>query len=125
LLLLTAVFLVHLRRRRNARRAKVAGFVAFAALYVSVLYGWLFWRTFFELRADATRGTLELVMRAPERRVTWPLAEIASISAMPTYKLGYHLVVETADGRLYESPRLDVDEVTTALDALRPLGKEP
>jgi hypothetical protein len=110
LLVLGVVFLVNLRRERLGRfgltrRTRVTGFVLVAVLYVAAIYGWLFWRTFYELRIDPAAGRLELTVLLPERTLEWPLAEIAGLRPVPGSRAGFaRLVVETRDGRRFRSP---------------------
>lgn len=123
LLLLLAVFLlVNLRHERLgrlelSRPVRIVGFSVLTVLYLATLYGWLFWQTFYDLRAGA--GRLELTLLMPERRLALPLEEVESIRRIPGSRAGFsRLMVETRDGRRYRSPDRRRAEIEEALARL-------
>lgn len=122
LLLLAVYLLVNLRHERLgrlqlSRRKRIAGFSALTVLYLATLYGWLFWQTFYDLRAGA--GRLELTLLMPERRLAWQLEEIESIRRIPGSRAGFsRLQVETRDGRRFRSPDRRAAEIEAALARL-------
>lgn len=123
LLLVLAVFLlVNLRHERLgrfelSRPVRITGFSILAVIYLATLYGWLFWQTFYDLRAGA--GRLELTLLMPERRIAFPLEEVKSIRRIPGPRAGFsRLLVETRDGRRYRSPDRRRGEIEAALARL-------
>jgi hypothetical protein len=119
---LAVAFLIHVRKRRDIGPLTIGALLTFAVLAVAVLHGWLFWSTYFDLRVDRGAGTVQLVLRLPERHVVRPLREVTSIHRVPGNKGTYHLVVDFQDGLRYESPQLSYSEVERALEVVRPLA---
>lgn len=128
-LLLAAVLLVNLRHERLgrfalSRRTRIVGFSLITVAYVAVLYGWLFWRTFYEVRVDPGAGRLELTVLLPERQLDWPLEQIAAVRQMPGNRPGLaRLAVETDDGRRYVSPERPASEIAAVLRQLQDVLK--
>jgi hypothetical protein len=124
LLLFAVAFLVNLRHERLgrfelSRRTRILGFLTTAALYAAVIYGWLFWRTFYELRIEPAADRLEMTVLMPERRLEWPLARIASIQEVSGSRAGFaRLQVETRDGRRYVSPNRRTAEISAIYERL-------
>lgn len=124
-LLLAAILLVNLRSERLgrfelSRRTRIVGFSVLAAAYVAVLYGWLFWRTFYAVRVDRDAGRVELTVLVPERRLDWPLDRIAAVHQVPGNRPGLaRLAVDTDDGRRYVSPERPASEIAAALRQLQ------
>ena len=123
LLLVLAVFLlVNLRHERLgrfqlSRPVRIVGFSVLTVLYLATLYGWLFWQTFYDLRAGA--GRLELTLLMPERRLALPLEEVESMRRIAGSRAGFsRLLVETRDGRRYRSPDRRSAEIEAALARL-------
>jgi hypothetical protein len=128
-LILAVIFVINLRHERLgrfelSRRTRIVGFSALSLAYVAVLYGWLYWRTFYEVRVDPGAGLLELRVLMPERRLRWPLERITSIRQAPGNQPGRaRLIVETDDGRRYKSPDRRTAEITAALRQLESVLK--
>jgi hypothetical protein len=124
-LILAILFLVNLRHERLgrfglSRQVRIVGFSTLAALYLVTLYGWLFWRTFYDLRVAPGASRLELTVLMPERRLAWPLEQIESIRKVPGSRAGFaRLMIETRDGCRYRSPDRAAVEIAEALDGLR------
>ena len=122
LLVLAVLLLVNLRHERLgrlqlSRPVRIAGFSVLASIYVATLYGWLFWQTFYDLRAGS--GRLELTLLMPERRIALPLEEVRAIRRIPGSRAGFsRLVVETRDGHRYRSPDRRGPEIEAALARL-------
>lgn len=123
LLILFVLFLFNLRRQQLgyfglSRRVRIIGFSTVSVLYLSTLYGWLYWRTFYEVRITPESDQVELTLLMPERRLT--LEEVESIRKVPGSRAGFaRLFIETRDGRRYRSPDRAAWEVEEALKTLR------
>ena len=123
-LVLAAIFLVNLRRERLgrfglSRQVRIVGFAILAVAYAAVLYGWLFWRTFYELRVEPSARRMELTVLIPERQLSWPLDRIASVRQVAGSRAGFaRLLVETRDGRSYRSPDRRTSEIAATLRKL-------
>ncbi|HSS50713.1 MAG TPA: hypothetical protein VLX28_17375 [Thermoanaerobaculia bacterium] len=117
------VLLVNLRRGRPGP-FRLAGplrawvFAVLVLAYCGVLYGWLFWRTFYDLSLAAGQR-LDLTFLLPERSLSLPLAELGAIRQEPGPKgLGRRLLIQTRDGTIYRSPVRSPQEIAEILGKL-------
>ena len=119
------ILLVQLRRGRPGHfglrgRRRVAVFAVLVALYFATLYGWLFWRTFYDLAVAGAPRRFELTFLLPERTLSLPIADVAAIRQEPGPKgLGRRLLIETRDGTTYRSPVRSRQEIADVLAALQ------
>ena len=125
------ILLVQLRRGRPGLlglrgRGRVAAFAVLVALYCATLYGWLFWRTFYDLAVAGAPQRFELTLLLPERTLTLPAADVVAVRQEPGPKgLGRRLLIETRDGTTYRSPVRSRREIAEILARLGRVSVEP
>lgn len=119
------ILLVQVRRGRPGLlglkgRGRVAVFSALVALYLATLYGWLFWRTFYDLAITEAPRRFELTFLLPERTLSLPVSDIVAVRQEPGPKgLGRRLLIETRDGTTYRSPVRSSREIADILAQLQ------
>jgi len=119
------ILLVQMRRGRPGLLGlqggrRVAVFAVLVALYFATLYGWLFWRTFYDLAVVGAPQRFELTFLVPERTMSLPIADVTAVRQEPGPKgLGRRLLVETRDGTTYRSPVRSRQEIADMLAELQ------
>lgn len=105
---------------RLSRRMRLATFSALLLAYLATLYGWLFWRTFYDLSLVAAKRHLKLTLLLPKRTLVLSSADIESVRQEPGPKgLGGRLFIATRGGPTYRSPVLARHESAAILGELR------
>ena len=124
------ILLINLRRGRPGRfrlsgPLRAWAFAVLVLAYCGVLYDWLFWRTFYDLSLAAGQRRIDLTFLLPERSLSLPLAELATIGQEPGPKgLGRRLLIQTRDGTTYRSPVRSRQEIAEILSRLQGLGAQ-
>lgn len=120
-LLLTAVFAYRLRRsRRGLPRSSAFALALLAVSAIGLAYWWLFFDTFYRLRANA--GEIVLALELPSREVRILRADVARFALEPASKGSARLVIETTSGDRFYSPpgpRANRVEVIERLEAFQ------
>ena len=102
-LILTALFAWRLHRsRRGLPRSSAFALALLALSAIGLTYWWLFFDTYYRMRASAGEIVLQLDM--PSREVRLPRASIARFALEPAPRATARLVIETASGDRYYSP---------------------
>jgi hypothetical protein len=121
ILILTALFAWRLRRsRRGLPRSSAFALALLAASGVGLAYWWLFFDTYYRMRANASEIVLQLELPAREVRIA--RADIGRFAIEPAPKGTARLVIETTSGDRYYSPpgpRANRVEVIERLEAFR------
>src|SRR5688500_15322070 len=103
ILLLTAVFAFRLSRsRRGLPRSSVLALALLVISSLGLTYWWLFFNTYYRLRASGQEIVLQLEM--PSREVRIPRASLAGFALEPAPKNAARIVIQTNEGRSYYSP---------------------
>ncbi len=102
-LILTALFAWRLHRsRRGLPRSSAFALALLALSAIGLTYWWLFFDTYYRMRANA--GEIVLQLELPSREVHIPRASIARFALEPGTKSTARLVIETASGDRFYSP---------------------
>lgn len=102
-LILTALFAWRLHRsRRGLPRSSAFALALLAVSAVGLTYWWLFFDTYYRMRANA--GEIVLQLELPSREVRIPRASIARFALEPAPKSTARLVIETVSGDRFYSP---------------------
>lgn len=98
-------------------RFQSVGLVLAGAVYVGLIWSWLFGGQFYRVHADGDRWRLVYLM--PERSTYVEVADVVEVAAVPGPKLAHRVQIRTRSGLVLDSGQLGRVAADAGAKALR------